>query len=449
MKYSIITFGCRVNQADSFQIEEQLIAGGGIAAGTQEADIVVVNTCSVTSSADQATRQIVRKVARENPNARIVVTGCYATRRPDDVADLPGVVQIVSNDRKDQLAREIGLAAPEAEWAKAGLNTAQRFGDGDGACGAEIAPGLAGRTAFTLRVQTGCDETCSYCIIPSTRGTSRSRPVAEVLSEIERIGRAGYREIALTGVHLGSYGRDRGDGSTLLGLLQAIESRAFGLRVRISSLEPMDCLDEIVDLVAASDCFAPHFHLPLQHASDRILVAMHRPYTLAYYRHLVNRIRREIPHASIGSDIIVGFPGEADEDVRLLETYLAASPLTHVHVFPYSDRPGTTAAAMPDKVHGSIVRDRASAIRAIGRELNKAFQAAQVGTVRPGLTIEDGSLVVTDNYLKVKIPAGVARNERVNVALRDGGDCLIGAIVSFDSANLEPRNWNSGTWNLE
>jgi threonylcarbamoyladenosine tRNA methylthiotransferase MtaB len=429
MKYAIVTFGCRVNQADSFQIEEQLIAAGGSASAAHHADLVVVNTCSVTGSADQGTRQIVRKIARENPSARIVVTGCYATRRPDEVAALPGVVQIVPNDRKEQFVHVIGLATPKPDRAEAGLTTAQRFGSGDGACGAEIAPGLAGRTAFTLRVQTGCDQTCSYCIIPSTRGMGRSRPRREVLSEIDRVRDAGYREVAITGVHLGSYGRDLAEGSTLFDLLQTIERHAPGMRFRISSLEPMDCSDDIVGLVAASTCIAPHFHLPLQHASDAMLVAMRRPYTLSYYRRLVDRIRRDIPHASIGTDIIVGFPGETDDDFAVLARYLQESPLTHVHVFPYSDRPGTAAAELPGRVHGSVVRERAATVRAIGRELNRCFHESQEGVVRPGLTIEDGSLVVTDNYLKVRIPPGLPRNEWVNVAITRRGDSLVGAVV--------------------
>jgi threonylcarbamoyladenosine tRNA methylthiotransferase MtaB len=418
MKYSVITFGCRVNQADSFQIEEQLIAAGLRASDSRDADLVVVNTCSVTNSADQGTRQIVRKIARENPAARIVVTGCYATRRPDDVGALPGVVQIVPNDRKDQLAQEIGLT------------TAERFGDGEGACGAAIAPGLAGRTAFTLRVQTGCDQTCSYCIIPSTRGTGRSRPLTDVLSEVNRVKDAGYREIAVTGVHLGSYGRDLSEESTLLELLRAIERCASGMRIRISSLEPMDCSDEIVDLVAGSPRFAPHFHLPLQHGSDRMLVTMRRPYTLAYYRRLVDRIRNDIPHASIGTDVIVGFPGETDHDFALLETYLQDSAITHVHVFPYSDRPGTSATELPHKVHGAIVRERASIVRGIGRQLNQQFQDAQHGTIRPALTIEDGSLVVTDNYLKLRIPAGRSRNEWLDVRVCVADGQLVGEPIT-------------------
>jgi threonylcarbamoyladenosine tRNA methylthiotransferase MtaB len=418
VRYSVITFGCRVNQADSFEIEAELRAHGGAAVEVEEADLIVVNSCSVTSAADQAARQIIRKVARENPTARIVVTGCYATRRPDELAALPGVVQIVPNDRKDVLAREIGLT------------TAERFGEGEGACGAAVVPGVAGRTAYTLRVQTGCDESCSYCIIPSTRGAGRSRPVEQVMSEIERVSGAGFREIVLTGVHLGSYGRDLGDGSSLLGLLETIESEAPDqTRIRVSSLEPMDCSQAIVDLVAASRRLAPHFHLPLQHASDRMLVAMRRPYTLRYYRRLADRIRERVPHASIGSDVIVGFPGESDADFEQLASYLAGAPLTHVHVFPYSDRPGTVAASMPAKVHGSVVRERATRLRNVARDLARRFQTAQDGAVRPGLTIEDGTLVVTDNYLKVRIPSGHARNEWLSVKVMSSGETLQGEVV--------------------
>jgi threonylcarbamoyladenosine tRNA methylthiotransferase MtaB len=417
VKYSIVTFGCRVNQADSFSIEEQLIANGGTATNAQSADLVVVNTCSVTSAADQGARQIVRKLARENPNASIVVTGCYASRRPDEMTDLPGVIKVIPNSRKDFFAEEMGLT------------TAHRFGDGDGACGAALAPGLAGRTAYTLRVQTGCNETCSYCIIPTTRGPSRSRPVAEVLSEIARVGEAGFREIALTGVHLGSYGRDRVDGSSLLGLLELIERTASGdVRFRVSSLEPMDCSRELVDFVAASSCVAPHFHLPLQHASNRLLGMMRRPYTIEYYSRLVDRIRERMPHASIGSDIIVGFPGETVEDFGALESYLRDSPLTHLHVFPYSDRPGTVATGLRERVHGSTIRERASIVRGIGAALTGKFHASQDGAVRPGLTIEDGSLVVTDNYLKVRIPPGHVRNEWVSVAISAAGGVLQGAV---------------------
>jgi len=380
MKYAVVTFGCRVNQADSLAFEEQFRARGAMSADADEADIVVVNTCSVTASADQAARQTIRRIARINPGAKIVVTGCYATRRPDEIGELAHVTRVIPNADKSQL---IPLAIRD-------FTTADRFGDGDGACGAVLEPGIAGRTAFTLRVQTGCAEECSYCIIPATRGRPASVPIRDLLIETDRIISAGFKEIALTGVHLGSYGRDLSPASSLIDLLaalcrgQCVDNREWtleraGVQFRISSLEPMDCTKDIVDLVATSSWFAPHFHLPLQHASDRMLAAMRRPYTIDYYRELVETIRARIPHASIGSDVIVGFPGESEEDFSRLTSYLESSPLTHIHVFPYSDRPGTCASKMGGHVPGVVVRRRAQVVRDIGRRLAATFRESQVG----------------------------------------------------------------------
>lgn len=421
MKYSIVTFGCRVNQADSLHLEEQLRARGAEPSNTAEADVVIVNTCSVTATADQGARQTIRRIARENPSARIVATGCYVTRRPQDVEALPNVLRVISNDAKLEL-----LDIVEA-------STSVRFGNGDGPCGAAIVPGMSGRTAFTLRVQTGCEERCSYCIIPTTRGRGRSLPLETVLSETRRVSEAGFKEIALTGVHLGSYGRDLDPPGSLLDLLSALDGMRLDVTFRISSLEPMDCSPEIVRLVAESaGRFAPHFHLPLQHASDRILDAMRRPYTLDSYRHVVDTIVERMPHASIGSDMIVGFPGESDEDFAVNLDYLPGSVLTHLHVFPYSDREGTEASRMKGQVEGGVIRQRGAALRAVGAQLTKRFQESQHGAVRPGLTLEDGTLVVTDNYLKVRIPPGRQRNERVRVRL-------------LSATEGEPlRNWEFG-----
>jgi threonylcarbamoyladenosine tRNA methylthiotransferase MtaB len=431
MKYSIITFGCRVNQADSLELEEALRVSGASRASPDQADLVVVNTCSVTASADQGARQTIRRIARANPSARIVVTGCYATRRPGEVGGLPNVAEVVANDDKPRLVQllrrsetlSVALSQAEGRSASDFTPTAERFGDGEGSCGAEIEPGMAGRTAFTLRVQTGCAEPCSYCIIPSTRGRPRSVPVEEVAGEVRRVTAAGFREIVLTGVHLGSYGRDLTPPSSLYALLSALSAlstghdRAARVLFRISSLEPMDCSPEIVALVADQACFAAHFHLPLQHASKRMLDAMRRPYTVEQYAALVDGIRARIPDASIGSDIIVGFPGETDEDFQQLAFYLEGSPLTHVHVFPYSDRSGTAASVMTGKLPGTTVRERARRLRGISEQLAARFRASQLSTVQQGLTLEDGSLVVTSNYLKVRIAAGRARNEWVNVRI--------------------------------
>ena len=410
MKYSVVTFGCRVNQADSLSIEGSLRARGAVCASPDEADLVVVNTCSVTATADQGARQTIRRIARSNPDVQIIVTGCYATRRPSELRELPNVTHVVSNQCKDDLLSTIAFADPSSQ------STATRYGDGDGPCGA-LEPGVAGRTAFTLRVQTGCDERCSYCIIPTTRGLSRSSPLTDITRQLEHVVAAGYKEIIITGVHLGSYGRDLGDGSTLTALVNHLAAWDADVLFRISSLEPMDCTEEIVDLVASSPYLAPHFHLPLQHGSDDVLRRMRRPYTAAAYQQLVERIRTVMPHASIGSDVIVGFPGETASEFEETELLLADLPLTHLHVFPYSDRPGTDASAMSDKVGGATIRERGQRLRAIGHQMSTRFRQSQLGTVRRALTVDDGLSAVTDNFLKVRLAEMVPRNQWIEARI--------------------------------
>ena len=412
MKYAIHTFGCRVNQADSFEIEECLRAGGAQAAPADEADVVVVNTCTVTGAADQGARTLIRRVARRNASARIVVTGCYATRAPEALASMPGVVRLVANDGKAQLIKDL-----------------RGIGDDDGPCGTHIEPGVGGRTAYPLRVQTGCEEPCAFCVIPSTRGPSRSRLLSDVLADVDRLAAAGYRELWLVGVHLGSYGRDLAPSSSFVDLLRALDTAPGDVTFRISSLEPMDCRPEVVDLLEKSGRFAPHLHLPLQHGSDRVLAAMRRPYSVEHYRQLVDDIRARLPHASIGTDVIAGFPGETDADAEASERAVEAMPLSYLHVFPYSDRPGTAAAAMTPKVAPGLVKARAARLRDIGARLSSRFARAQVGSTRPGLTLDDGTTVLTDNFLKVAIPPGLARNTRVSVRIETDSPALAGRVV--------------------
>jgi threonylcarbamoyladenosine tRNA methylthiotransferase MtaB len=415
VKFAVVTFGCRVNQADSQSIEAQLVARGAEPAAPEQADLVIVNSCSVTASADQGVRQTVRRVSRANPSVSVVVTGCYATRRPDEVASLPGVANVISNFDKDRLVSLLPL-----NDAAGHLTTAERFGTGDASCGAEHVPGLGGRTALTLRVQTGCEQTCSYCIIPQTRGTSRSRPMAMVLNDIARAAAAGYKEIVITGVHLGSYGRDLDDSSSLTRLVERLAACEPDILFRISSLEPMDCTPEIVELVASSPRLAPHFHLPLQHGSDAMLEAMRRPYTVREYIHLIDRIHTLLPDAAIGSDIIVGFPGERPGHVDEMVRVLRDLPLSHLHVFPYSDRPGTDAQLLPEKVGGAEIRSRARSVRDIGAQMQQRFREAQHGRVLRALTVDDGWSGVTANYLKVRLDVQRPRNEWVWVAVESG-----------------------------
>jgi threonylcarbamoyladenosine tRNA methylthiotransferase MtaB len=413
VKYAVVTFGCRVNQADSLGVEAALSAAGATAVSSDQADVVLVNTCSVTASADQGARQTIRRIHRENPGARIVVTGCFASRAAEDVAALPGVTAVVPNTAKAALA---GTLLPLLDLPP-----------GDGPCGRLPGPGLMGRTAWTLRAQTGCDEPCSYCIIPKTRGTSRSRTLDDVLDELRRVVEAGYKEVALTGVHLGAWGRDLAVPRALVDLLAALAAEPGAFRVRVSSLEPMDCTPAVLDVIAGHPHrFAAHLHLPLQHAANDLLAAMRRPYTIERFAALVDAVRRRMPDAAIGSDLIVGFPGETDAQADALATYLETSPLTHLHVFPYSDRPGTEAEALPGKVHGAVVKTRAQRLREVSRTLATRFRASQTGRVRPALTIDDGRIAVTDNYLRVPVPAGRARNEWIDVVVPPPDDAVAG-----------------------
>jgi threonylcarbamoyladenosine tRNA methylthiotransferase MtaB len=417
--FSIVTFGCRVNQADSLALESALGARGAMAAPLDTADLVIVNTCSVTGSADQGARQLIRRVNRANAKARIVVTGCYATRAPEATDGLPGVVRLVSNDDKDTLVDQV---LSELDGAHTPFKIA-------GECGVGPGPGVMGRTAYSLRVQTGCDEHCAFCIIPTTRGKSQSQPVASLSAEVARLGRAGFKEIWLVGVHLGSYGRDLDPPTTLVDLLRELDRVPGCLGFRLGSLEPMDCTPALIDLVSRSGRLAAHFHLPLQHATDRMLRAMRRPYDVALYRALVDRIRQALPQASIGADLIVGFPGETCADFDLCARSIADMPLSYLHVFPYSDRPGTESAQLTPKVRDIDIHDRARALRALGRQLSDSFARRQIGTVRPGLTLEDGAVVLTDNYLKVSVPPGRARNERVHVRIDRMEPGLTGTVI--------------------
>ena len=395
MKYSIVTFGCRVNQADSLRIEEDLRARGGVAVPSSDADLVVVNTCSVTRAPIRARARPSGGSLATIRSAEVVVTGCYATRRPEEVAALP--------ERRSR-----GRATTRKTRARC-TTTAERFGDGDGACGAAIEPGVAGRTAFTLRVQTGCEERCSLLHHPDDarrRPEPAGRPTSFAKSSASRRQASRRsRSPAFTWARTAATWRRR---ARLSRCCARSTSSPADVTFRISSLEPMDCTPEIVDLVAASrGRFAPHFHLPLQHASDRMLALMRRPYTLDYYRRLVDsivgatsaRLDRHRHDRRVSGRDRRRFPREPR-----LPAGVAAVARPRLPVFGSSRHRCRRHAG---KGPGAIVRERGTRLRAIGADLARRFRESQIGTVRPGLTIEDGTLVVTDNYLKVRIPRGI------------------------------------------
>jgi threonylcarbamoyladenosine tRNA methylthiotransferase MtaB len=438
MKFSVLTLGCRANQADSCELERSLRAEGGEATNPAAADVVVVNTCTVTAAADQAARNAIRRIARLNPAARIIATGCYATRKPAEVQQLPGVQALVPNSAKSALPAALALHESPSEIPSGGISNPAYLGAAGNETPPEgilpgfgLSPGSRGRTAYPLRVQTGCDERCAYCIVPSTRGAGTSRSLGVLLDDVRLAAEAGFKELWITGVHLGSYGRDLQPPRSLLDLLEALETASAGtdLTFRLSSLEPMDCGEEILDAVAASPRFLPHLHLPLQHASDRVLAAMRRPYTLDRFRAAVEGIRLRMPDAAIGTDLIAGFPGETEAEFDRQAAYLRASPLTHVHVFAYSDRPGTAAVQMTPKVSAAEIRRRVTVLREIAADLNAAFIDRQLGRDRAALTLDDGTVALTDNYLKVQIPPGRRRNERVRVRVTSARP-LSGEVVT-------------------
>ena len=417
--FNIQTFGCRCNQADSAAIRGSLCRSSLREAGScQDADLVVVNTCTVTHRTDQQVRQAVRRIHRENPDARVVVTGCYAQRDPRTLASLPGVSLVLGNADKERLAEivEREIEGPAGRMIRSQLDAGRDY----------LLPACvqaSGKTRPLVKLQDGCDARCSYCIIPSVRGPGRSARPADLLTEIRTLIERGYQEVVLTGVHLGTYGRNLEPRTRLLDLLcRILELPGLG-RLRLSSIEPMHFSRAIVDLAAASPTFAPHFHIPLQSGSDRILRRMRRPYTAARFMDLLEYIRAALPAAGLGTDVLVGFPGETDEDFEATCEVVRNSTLTYAHVFPFSAREGTTACTLPDQVYPGTIHERAAIVRNIARVKNSSFRAGFVGRTLKGLTLakeeEQGEgVVLTENYIHARVAGTVPPpNRLVNVRI--------------------------------
>lgn len=416
--FYLCTFGCRCNQADSADMRARLCAGSlQETADQRDAGLIVVNTCTVTRRADQQVRQTVRRLHRENPGARIVVTGCYAERDPGTLAALPGVSLVLGNADRARLADEWrGEPGPAAKIMHSPIGDERD-------CQIAGAAHIGGKTRPFLKLQDGCDAHCAYCIVPAVRGPGRSAAPADVLAEIRTLVGCGYQEIVLTGVHLGSYGRKLPQPARLTDLLRSIlEIPGLG-RLRLSSIEPIRFDRSIVALAAGNPVFAPHFHIPLQSGSDRILRLMRRPYRAARFLGLVEFIRARLPDAGLGTDVLVGFPGETDEDFEATCEVIRKSPLTYLHVFPFSAREGTDAASMPGRVHPRIVHERCENLRELSRARNLEFRQRFIGKILPAITLakeEDmgTSVVLTENYIHARIPeASVPPNRLIRVRI--------------------------------
>jgi threonylcarbamoyladenosine tRNA methylthiotransferase MtaB len=401
--FFLYTFGCRCNQADSAEIRSRLCASSLHESDNhRNASLIVINTCTVTRRADQQVRQTVRRLHRENPDARIVVAGCFAERDPETLAAIPGVSLVLGNADRHRLA-EVWHGDPEATE-----KIIHSPLEDTGTCRIAGAAHIGGKTRPFLKLQDGCDARCTYCIVPSVRGPGRSAAPEDILAEIRRLVEHGFQEIVLTGVHLGSYGRKLPQAARLTELLRAIlEIPGLG-RFRLSSIEPMRFDRGIVALAAANPVFAPHFHIPLQSGSDRILRLMRRPYKTARFLNLLHYIQERLPAAGLGTDVLVGFPGETDEDFEATCELIRKSPLTYLHVFPFSPREGTDAASMPGQVPPMVSHERCEILRKLSSARNLEFRRRFVGKVLPAITLskeeELGQCVVlTENYIHARI----------------------------------------------
>jgi threonylcarbamoyladenosine tRNA methylthiotransferase MtaB len=445
--FFIEQFGCRATQADGAALERQLLDRGCTSAPTASAaDIIVLNTCTVTASADAQARDAIRKFHASNPAARLIVTGCYAQRAPEEIAALPGVSWVVGNSHKPQIPDLIDSFSPTtAVPAKSANNffpitalepeplslfsapakilTGNIFGQ-NVLFGAPILGGESNHTRPTLKIQDGCDSRCSYCVIPFVRGKSRSLPPDTVIREIRRLAESGFREIVLSGINLGTYGRDLSPRVEFESLLHRILRETPVERLRISSIEPLDVTQDLIDLFAGTDRIAQHFHMPLQSASDRILAAMHRWYRAEHYARRVELIHERLPHAAIGADVITGFPGESESDHAATLAFIESLPFTYLHVFSFSRRPGTKAAALSNDVPGPTIKRRAREIRALAEKKSSAFRHSQLGRTLRVLTLRrdddldsNATPALSTNYLKVRLDENLPANNWFDVVI--------------------------------
>jgi threonylcarbamoyladenosine tRNA methylthiotransferase MtaB len=419
------TLGCKLNFAESSAIGQQLTQAGFEKKEFQEgADLYVINTCSVTDHADRKCKKVVREALKQNPNAYVVVIGCYAQLKPQEIAQIPGVDMVLGAAEKFQLIDHLHslVKEPKALIHNAPIKEVNTFVPGYS---------LGDRTRIFLKVQDGCDYFCSFCTIPLARGKSRSGNVADTLKLVEEAAQQGAKEIVLTGVNLGDFGVEHEQ--SFFDLVKVIDEVEGVDRYRISSIEPNLLTDEIIEFVANSKRFVPHFHIPLQSGSDEILTRMRRKYLSELYRTRIAKIKSLMPHCGIGVDVIVGFPGETEE--HFLETYRFLNELevSYLHVFPYSERANTTAKKMKDVVPVKVRMERGEMLRGLSEKKRMAFYRQHLDTVRPVLFEEEERRGVmfgfTDNYIKVAT---------------DYDPLLVNTVVDVQLSSLHPEGWVQG-----
>lgn len=399
--FSIQSFGCRVNQAEAFLWADELQKHGWKnEKDFFHSDLILVNSCTLTRRADSDVRKFIRNASRMNPKVRLIVTGCYVERAPEEFKDLPQVWRIFSNEeKKDLLQNILSCVSPQSSKSV-----------------------LPFRSRALVKIQDGCNFRCTFCIVPKVRGRSVSVKKEEILAQINRFINQGFREVILTGIHLCSYGLDLGPKSSLIDLIREIEGLKGLGNVRLSSLDPRFLNFPLLEHITKSRKICSHFHLSLQHGSDEVLRRMGRKIEVDHYREILAHLRRNSTHASVGADIIVGFPGEEEEDFEKTYQFLENSPLTYFHVFSYSPRPWTPAASWP-QVDERVKKERSTRLRKLARKKNVEFRKLFLGKECKAIVIKkgkDGARVLTSNYLKVSVPSCLSEErEEVRVKITE------------------------------
>ena len=415
--YFVQNFGCRATQADGAALESMLSAKGlGVAGERAAADLVVLNTCTVTSSADDDVRQTIRRVHRENPEAQILVTGCYAQRAPEELAAMPGVQWVVGNSHKTQIADLVMIR--DAPY-HGNIHVGDIFAQQD-FLSAPVEDAAGDRTRPNLKIQDGCNNRCSFCIIPFVRGRSRSAPIEQVIEQVRNLS-ARYREIVLSGINLGRWGREPGSQMRLVGLIRLLLNETPVERLRLSSVEPMDFSDDLLQLMADSPRIAQHVHAPLQSGCDRTLRRMHRKYRPRHYADRVLKARTLMADAAIGADVMVGFPGETDADFEESRRFIDEMPFTYLHVFTYSERPGTPAASDCSPVPMPVRKARNRILRELADAKNREFRSRMGGRTLSAVTLQErfagAQIALTSNYLRIQLAAAREPNRLIDLSV--------------------------------
>lgn len=430
-KVSFYTLGCKMNFAETSTVAREFEEGGFERyAGRKDADVCVINTCSVTEHADKKCRNLIRKIIKDNPDAIIAVTGCYAQLRPQDITAIEGVDIVLGNNGKGGLYKKVSELAAETPVSR----ETTIYTCGSDMTGFFPAFSTGDRTRSFLKVQDGCSYKCSYCTIPYARGESRNIPIADIVACAEKIAAAGQKEIVLTGINTGDFGRTTGE--RFPDLLHALDKVVGIERYRISSIEPNLLTDEVIDITASGRKFMPHFHIPLQSGSDAVLAKMRRRYNTTMFAERIEAVRKAVPDVFIGIDVITGFPGEDEREFETTYNFLASLAPAYLHVFPYSERPGTPAVEFDGKVPRNVSSERVKRLTALCEDLHREFTGRYIGREVQVLfesTVRGGMMAgFSDNYIKVQVPYDRAAVNQIRIVklehILENGDAY-GTII--------------------